>query len=444
MPPKDDIDNDDKLLHQESGHMISTAETTTSYDPQLFITARSPPSSSLATTSIVEEVAGRPYYPNLKVENNNEQQLISVALKILFHNSNAEIENLNYDDHNNKHAFKVCRVTGGQTNTLYRISGLSSIHSNSNKHINFDTILVRLFGAEGMIDRDVETCTFAALADEGIAPPYYGRFSNGRLEGWLDHCVTMSLKDFHLPQTANEIAAKMATLHSGFKVPYELQKWHNENEPGVWSQLFSWMEQAKEISSYKSEKDGERAKTSFDLHKLEQEAKWIKTIISDTNKVGFCHNDLLPANIMKDEINGTVKLIDFEYGGVNFIAFDIANHFNEFAGGIQDANGQTDYSLFPTVQKQHVFIQSYLQSASKPVSPTDNDLAANAIDDVDEKDIQSLLKEVQKFCLVNHLFWGLWAVNQAAIEGTDSFDYLAYGINRFNRYFETKEDCMKS
>ena len=79
-----------------------------------------------------------------------------------------------------------------------------------------------------------------------------------------------------------------------------------------------------------------RAKTSFDLHTLEQKAKWMKTIISDTNKVGFCHNDLLPANVMKDEINGTVKLIDFEYGGVNFIPFDIANHFNEFAGGIQD------------------------------------------------------------------------------------------------------------
>jgi ethanolamine kinase len=108
----------------------------------------------------------------------------------------------------------------------------------------------------------------------------------------------------------------------------------------------------------KKYQDGERAKTSFDLHTLEQEAKLIQTIISDT-KVGFCHNDLLPANAMKDEIIGTVKLIDFEYGGVNFIAFDIANHFNEFVGGIQDATGQTDYSLFPTVQKQHVFIQSY-------------------------------------------------------------------------------------
>ncbi len=31
--------------------------------------------------------------------------------------------------------------------------------------------------------------------------------------------------------------------------------------------------------------------------------------------------------------SGELKLIDFEYGGPNYRAFDIANHFNEWAGG---------------------------------------------------------------------------------------------------------------
>ncbi len=30
----------------------------------------------------------------------------------------------------------------------------------------------------------------------------------------------------------------------------------------------------------------------------------------------------------------TVKFIDFEYAGYNYDAFDIGNHFNEFAGKI--------------------------------------------------------------------------------------------------------------
>ena len=44
-------------------------------------------------------------------------------------------------------------VKGGVTNTLYRVGdGRTSV-------------LVRVFGAEGLIDRDLETETFAALAE---------------------------------------------------------------------------------------------------------------------------------------------------------------------------------------------------------------------------------------------------------------------------------------
>lgn len=41
---------------------------------------------------------------------------------------------------------------------------------------------------------------------------------------------------------------------------------------------------------------------------------------------------------------GTVKFIDYEYADYNYQAFDIGNHFNEFAGERQnqDANGRHD------------------------------------------------------------------------------------------------------
>lgn len=31
-------------------------------------------------------------------------------------------------------------------------------------------------------------------------------------------------------------------------------------------------------------------------------------------------------------VSDEVRFIDFEYGGINYQAFDIANHFNEYAG----------------------------------------------------------------------------------------------------------------
>ena len=46
----------------------------------------------------------------------------------------------------------------------------------------------------------------------------------------------------------------------------------------------------------------------------------------------FCHNDLLCGNIMVNDSTAAITLIDFEYGGTNFRGFDIANHFNEWAG----------------------------------------------------------------------------------------------------------------
>ena len=41
--------------------------------------------------------------------------------------------------------------------------------------------------------------------------------------------------------------------------------------------------------------------------------------------------------------------------------------------------------------------------------------------------------------LVNHLYWGLWAVNQAATEGCDDFDYLLYSSHRIGEYYKRKE-----
>merc|ERR1712154_398002 len=102
----------------------------------------------------------------------------------------------------------------------------------------------------------------------------------------------------------------------------------------MWEQLFSWMNQAKGIQEYKSEGDGGRAARLVNLENIEKELQWLRDeIIPKNAEIAFCHNDLLAANIMKNKVTGDIKLIDFEYGGVNYASFDIANHFNEYAGG---------------------------------------------------------------------------------------------------------------
>lgn len=46
----------------------------------------------------------------------------------------------------------------------------------------------------------------------------------------------------------------------------------------------------------------------------------------------FAHNDLLLGNILVDERANKVRFIDYEYAAYNFQAYDIGNHFAEFAG----------------------------------------------------------------------------------------------------------------
>lgn len=123
-----------------------------------------------------------------------------------------------------------------------------------------------------------------------------------------------------------------------------------------------------------------------------------------------------------------IQIIDFEYGGYNYSSFDIANHFNEFAGGTQDA--KPDYSLFPSnFQKRH-FLESYLN-------------ARGGFGENKDEALEMLLEEVDAFVLVNHLYWGLWAVNQAKSEGCGEFDYLLYAYNRFHRFQAQKSLLLR-
>ncbi len=50
-----------------------------------------------------------------------------------------------------------------------------------------------------------------------------------------------------------------------------------------------------------------------------------------------------------------IKFIDYEYSCINYQAYDIANHFNEFAG--VDA---PDYSFFPNKDYQMNWLSIYL------------------------------------------------------------------------------------
>lgn len=69
------------------------------------------------------------------------------------------------------------------------------------------------------------------------------------------------------------------------------------------------------------------------LDELKTEVQQLHKVLNDIDSpVVFAHNDLLLGNILIDEQTNTVRFIDYEYAAYNFQAYDIGNHFAEYAG----------------------------------------------------------------------------------------------------------------
>jgi len=68
----------------------------------------------------------------------------------------------------------------------------------------------------------------------------------------------------------------------------------------------------------------------------------------------LCHGDLLAGNIVLDDRTKRMALIDYEFSAPNHRAFDIANHFCEYAG--MDGH----YDDLPTAEERRDFVRNYL------------------------------------------------------------------------------------
>lgn len=123
--------------------------------------------------------------------------------------------------------------------------------------------------------------------------------------------------------------------------------------------------------------------------------------------VVFAHNDLLLGNVVYTESQKCVTFIDYEYADYNYQAFDIGNHFTEFAGV-----DTVDYTRYPSRDFQlkwlRVYLQSYLQKS-----------------DVSDTEVERLYVQVNQFALAAHFFWIIWSLIQAE-HSTIDFDYVEY------------------
>lgn len=145
---------------------------------------------------------------------------------------------------------------------------------------------------------------------------------------------------------------------------------------------------------------------------------------------GFTHNDLLLENVIYNEGKGKVSFIDYEYGGYNYLYFDIGDHFAEHAGV-----EEVDHSLYPDNAYRKQWLSVYMLESRRLRG--DNSSAP-----ISDEKLEEASNLVNLFALWSHLFWGAWALVQAE-HSTVPFDYVDYGKSRLGAYFGFKREFTK-
>ncbi|KAM4699435.1 ethanolamine kinase 2 [Discoglossus pictus] len=278
-----------------------------------------------------------------------------------------------------------------------------------------DAVLVRVYGkqTELFVDRNDELTSFQLLRAHGCAPALYCTFQNGLCYHFM-HGLALGPEHVRQPHILRLIAQEMAKYHS---IPS-----HNGCLPkaGLWQKINKYL-------SILHTEDGTRGRLplgSPSLKVLEEEFVWLQKYLPTLGSpIVLCHNDLLCKNVIYNEAEDHVRFIDYEYAGYNYQAYDIANHFNEFAGV-----NEPDYQLFPDRQTQLCWLQHYL-GAYKRMRQEEDELL--------ESEVEALYVQVNQFVLASHFFWGLWALIQYRYSDLD-FNFGRYAVIRFKRYFEVK------
>ncbi|MBN3289514.1 EKI1 kinase, partial [Polypterus senegalus] len=283
-----------------------------------------------------------------------------------------------------------------------------------------DVVLVRIYGnmTELFVDRDNELKSFRVLHAHGCAPNLYCTFNNGLCYEFIQG-TALDPEHVSHPKLFRIIAQQLAKFHSIHA--------HNGWVPK--SNL--WLKMKKYFSLVPNEfenKVNERRSAMMSRRSMKDHR--VLGILQQMWALGRprlaqSHNDLLCKNIIFNDKEGHLKFIDYEYAGYNYQAYDIGNHFNEFAG-----LNEVDYAQYPNREFQIQWLRAYLE-AYKEFKGQGSEVSDN--------EVEVLYVQVNQFALASHFFWGLWALIQTKYSTID-FDYLGYAVVRFTQYFKMKPE----
>jgi ethanolamine kinase len=353
-----------------------------------------------------------------------------------------------WKDTNGEIKFK--RFTEGITNCLTKATiecpGLTA------SEVDRNAILIRAYGkgTDVLIDRQRELNSHTLLASRGLAPSLLARFENGLMYKYVEGDVCLP-EDLRKAEVYQQVAKRLGEWHGGLpitaissfpqmnsKTPGQKSSQATDKQPtptpNTWTVVTQWIDALPSDTP-------EQAKKQADLR---TEFESIVAKFSDVpglfNKsYVFSHCDLLSGNVIVQRPTGEAKsscttypvaFIDYEYTTPSPAAFDIANHFAEWAGF------ECNHAAVPTKSQRRDFLHHYVASFYDHVI-TENDNISVEIDL--RAAIDQLYEQVDSFRGVPGFYWGVWSLIQATISQID-FDYASYAEIRLGEYWAWKAE----
>ncbi|KAH7197660.1 kinase-like domain-containing protein [Fusarium flagelliforme] len=352
------------------------------------------------------------------------------------------------------------RFTDGITNTL--LKAVNRRPGMSKLDVDRDAILLRAYGhgTAVLIDREREAENHELLMRHGLATQLLARFKNGMMYRYILGKPARA-QDLSEPLILSAIARRLAHWHA--TVPCLPDPNHARDEkhvngngstngqinghangcvngdsdksrqeqidstapgkppPNVWTTMQKW------IFALPTDTDAQRERQAL----LQAELKVMVQKLSQRPGLGknglvFAHCDLLCANVIihqEDDTAPTVDFIDYEYATPSPAAFDVANHFAEWAGY------DCDYAAVPRQDQRLAFVKEYIKAYFA--------LTGEAVDE--EEEVRKLMAEVDAYRGVPGFYWGIWSSIQAVISKID-FDYAQYAELRLGEYWAYKAE----
>lgn len=163
----------------------------------------------------------------------------------------------------------------------------------------------------------------------------------------------------------------------------------------------------------------------------------------------FAHNDAQENNILMHRAdNANLMVIDYEYGGWNPMAFDLANYVNETMkdNAYPFENGITAYldncMLDHEAREMTVcYMKRYYDNHM-----TDKVKANYAdFDAFVAKELDQLMDEVYDCALLNDMFWGVWALSllspeEYAQEGIFNYDFSRCRVFMYDKIVQVRKE----